>query len=171
MSIIGKNPDFDRYFLDKLWTLGTVWFGGNLRSILKCKWRRRWFISVNPTLGLRLKCGLGCTRAKFVCSGDYFHFLPRRIFSLSMRLLGFQVQLRLSTSRTSPEKWPWTDTSRKTTQWTTAWQKSVYITLSQKAIFRHKNRENLSKTIFKVVTRVTFIGRPGWLTLYRPGWF
>ena len=34
-----------------------------------------------------------CTRAKFVCSGDYFHFLPRRIFSLSMRLLGFQVQL------------------------------------------------------------------------------
>ena len=111
-----------------------------------------------------------CTRAKFVCSGDYFHFLPRRIFSLSMRLLGFQVQLRLSTSRTSPEKWPWTDTSRKTTQWTTAWQKSVYITLSQKAIFRHKNRENLSKTIIRV-TRVTFIGRPGWLTLYRSGWF
>ena len=99
--------------IDIFWTnygllvqCGLVVTTGNLRSILKCKWRRRWFISVNPTLGLRLKCGLGCTRAKFVCSGDYFHFLPRRIFSRSMRLLGFQVQLRLSTSRTSPEKWP-----------------------------------------------------------------
>ena len=43
----------------------------------------------------------------------------------------------------------------------------IRFTLSQKAIFRHKNRENLSKTII----RVTFIGRPGRLTLYRSGWF
>ena len=84
------------------------------------------FISVNQPLGLRHLW----LHAKFVCSGDYFHFLPRRIFfSLSMRLFGFQVQvlLELLDFCTKARTIPWKMALNTKVKKTTGWHKYLYF--------------------------------------------
>ena len=85
-----------------------------------------WFISVNQPLGLRHLW----LHAKFVCSGDYFHFLPRRIFfSLSMRLFGFQVQvlLELLDFCTKARTIPWKMALNTKVKKTKGWHKYLYF--------------------------------------------
>ena len=116
----------------------------------------RWFISVNRTLGLRLKCGCCLHEPNLYAVEITFIFCHEES---SVSAWGYWV-FKFNSSRTEEpeEKWPWTDTPRKTTQWTTAWQKiipSVDQELSEKIVRCLKITEK--SLIFNIVSEANYV--------------